>query len=125
MIKLLDILEIENNLKANRNIVRVKGTDVSPLNTGDPIDYNAFKRGYKSIKTTSDPDTGQITTEFETLPKFDEIRRILLKYRTEIQPFEFSKNEDVASLAKKIKTNMTKTSQMIFALDKMLELMKK
>ena len=80
MIKLLDILEIENNLKANRNIVRVKGTDVSPLNTGDPIDYNAFKRGYKSIKTTSDPDTGQITTEFETLPKFDEIRRILLNH---------------------------------------------
>jgi len=131
MIKLIDILnEIEEpsdkSIGANRNVVRVKGSKIpSNYTAKDPINYDAFKRGYKDIKVTSNPETGQVTTEFEFLPKFDDIRRKIIKYRTEIQPFEYSKNEDIANLAKKIKTSMTKLSQMIFALDKMLELMKK
>lgn len=88
-------------------------------------DPEALKRGYKSIKTTIEPDTGRVTNEYEPLPKFDEIRRKILHIRTEFQPFKFSSNEDISKLAKDVNTTLTKVSQMIFALDKMIELQKK
>jgi hypothetical protein len=59
------------------------------------------------------------------LPKFEQVRREVLKMRKEFQPFKYSSNEDIAKLAKDINTNMTKLSQMIFALDKMVELQRK
>ena len=45
--------------------------------------------------------------------------------RKEFQPFKFSQNADVAGLAKDINTNLTKLSQMVFAIDKMIELQRK
>jgi hypothetical protein len=45
--------------------------------------------------------------------------------RKEFQPFKFSANEDIAKVAKDINTNLTKVSQMIFALEKMIELQNK
>jgi hypothetical protein len=45
--------------------------------------------------------------------------------RKEFQPFKFSSNPDIASVSKEINSNMTKLSQLIFALDKMIELQRK
>ena len=45
--------------------------------------------------------------------------------RKEFQPFGFSSNEDIAKVAKGINTNLTKVSQMIYALEKMIELQNK
>jgi hypothetical protein len=45
--------------------------------------------------------------------------------RKEFQPFKFSSNEDIAKVAKDINTNLTKVSQLIFALEKMIELQNK
>jgi hypothetical protein len=45
--------------------------------------------------------------------------------RKEFQPFKFSANEDIAKIAKNINTNLTKVSQMIFALEKTIELQNK
>ena len=45
--------------------------------------------------------------------------------RKDFHPFKFSSNPDIAKLAKDINTNITKLTQMIFALDKTVELQKK
>lgn len=120
MIKLLDIIN-----EAEIPITGMGGEKVAALRAKEPIDDEAFKRGYKSITTTVDPVTGQTTTEFEALPKFDAIRRQLLSYRKEVQPFKYSANEDVAKVAKETNSLLTKASQMIYTLDKMLELQRK
>jgi hypothetical protein len=120
MIKLLDIIN-----EAEIPITGAGGEKVAAFKTKEPVEDDAFKRGYKSIKTTVDPVTGQTTTEFEALPKFDAIRRQLLSYRKEVQPFKYSTNEDVAKVAKEANSLLTKASQMIFTLDRMLELQRK
>jgi hypothetical protein len=118
MIKLLDIL---NELEYP--VTNPEGEKIAGFKPKG--DSNAFNKGYKSIKTYVDPETGQSTTEFEALPKFDEVRRKLLHYRTEFQPFKYSANTDIAKLAKDINTYLTKASSMVFALDKMIELQRK
>jgi hypothetical protein len=118
MIKLLDILN-----EAEFPITSPEGEKIASLKPKDG--EAAFKRGYKSITQTVNPETGQMTTEFEALPKFDEIRRKILTYRKEFQPFKYSANEDVAKTSKEINTLLSKASNMIFALDKMLELQRK
>jgi hypothetical protein len=120
MIKLIDILN-----EAEIPVTGTGGEKVAAFKVKEPAGDEAFKRGYKSIKTTIDPDTGQMTTEFEALPKFDTIRRQLLSYRKEVQPFKYSTNEDVAKVAKEANSLLTKASQMIFTLDRMLELQRK
>jgi hypothetical protein len=120
MIKLTDILK-----EAESPVTGKGGEKIAAFKPKNPEDIEALKRGYKSIKTSIDPETGQMTTEFEALPKFDDIRRKILMYRKEFQPFKFSNNEDIAKLSKDLNTTLTKASQMIFALDRMLELQKK
>jgi hypothetical protein len=113
MIKLIDIL---NELEKPSQIY------VSPpLETDDEMIQRGFKLGTSEI----DPETGTVTSTVQYLPKFEQVRREVLKMRKEFQPFKYSSNEDIAKLAKDINTNMTKLSQMIFALDKMVELQRK
>ncbi len=115
MIKLIDIL--------NEAEIPVTGASGEKVASFKPKkDGEAFERGYKSIKTSIDPETGTFTQEFEALPKFDEIRRNLLKYRREVQAFKFSTNEDVAKVAKDANATLYKAAQLVLALDKMLEL---
>jgi hypothetical protein len=122
MIKLINILkEIEtpiNNPKGEKIAVfKMK----IPDGEGD----ESFKRGYKSIKTITDPDTGSITTEFEALPKFDEMRRKILLYRKELQLLKYSTNPQIIKLIDDIDKLLARTNSTIFTLDKILELMKK
>ena len=118
MIKLLDII--------NEAEIPVMGTGGEKIATFKPKqDDEAFKRGYKSIKTSIDPETGTFTQEFETLPKFEEIKKNILKYRKEIQVFKHSANEDIAKVAKEANNYLYKASQSMLALDKMLELQRK
>jgi hypothetical protein len=88
----------------------------------DTPDEDLMQQGFKLGKATIDPATGTSTTTVTYLPKFEQIRKDIIKLRKEFQPFRFSSNPDIASVAKEINTNMTKLSQMIFALDKMIEL---
>jgi hypothetical protein len=88
-------------------------------------DDELMKQGFKLGKATIDPETGASTTTVTYLPKFEQIRREIIKLRKEFQPFKFSSNPDIAGLSKDINTNLTKLSQMIFALDKMIELQRK
>ena len=76
-------------------------------------------------KPEVDPETGKISSTVTYLPKFKEMRIDLIKKRNEVKPFKFSANEDIAKVAKNINTNLTKVSQMIFALEKMIELQNK
>ena len=84
-----------------------------------------IQRGFELTSSEVDPETGTVTSTVKYLPKFEQIRRDVLKMRKEFQPFKYSANPDIAKLAKDINTNMTKLSQMIFALDKMVELQRK
>jgi hypothetical protein len=84
-----------------------------------------MQQGFKLNKSTIDPETGTSTTTVTYLPKFEQVRRQILTLRKEFQPFKFSSNPDIADVAKDINTNMTKLSQLIFALDKMIELQRK
>jgi hypothetical protein len=88
-------------------------------------DDELMSKGFKLGEPEIDPETGTSTTTVTYLPKFEQIRREILRLRKEFQPFKFSANEDVAKVSKEINTNMTKLSQLIFALDKMIELQKK
>jgi hypothetical protein len=92
---------------------------------GEEGDETLMQQGFKLGKPTIDPETGASVTDVTYLPEFENIRRRILTMRKEFQPFKFSSDPDVALLAKEINTNMTKLSQMIFALDKRIELNKK
>ena len=81
-----------------------------------------LNKGFKLSEPEIDPETGTSTTTVTYLPKFEQIRKDIIKMRKEFQPFKFSQNTDIAGLAKDINTNLTKLSQMIFAIDKMIEL---
>jgi hypothetical protein len=108
MIKLTDLLE-----------VYVQSPD------SEEGDDTLMKQGFKLGKATVDPETGASVTDVTYLPAFEQIRRQALSMRKEFQPFKFSANEDIAKVAKDINTNLTKVSQMIFALEKMIELQNK
>jgi hypothetical protein len=108
MIKLKDILEA----------IHIQMPD-----GGD--DAELLKKGFKLSKPTIDPETGASVTDVEYLPAFEQIRRQVLTMRKEFQPFKFSANEDIAKVSKEINTNLTKVSQLIFALEKMIELQNK
>lgn len=108
MIKLTDLLE-----------VYVQSPD------SEEGDDTLMKQGFKLGKATVDPETGASVTDVTYLPAFEQIRRQALTMRKEFQPFKFSANEDIAKVAKDINTNLTKVSQLIFALEKMIELQNK
>jgi hypothetical protein len=109
MIKLIDLLEA----------VHVQMPD------SEEDDKTLMKQGFKLGKATIDPETGASITDVTYLPAFETIRRQALSMRKEFQPFKFSSNEDIAKVSKDINTNLTKVSQMIFALEKMIELQNK
>jgi hypothetical protein len=113
MIKLIDIL---NELEKPSQIY---SPGQKPGN--EPL----IQRGFELTSSEVDPETGTVTSTVKYLPKFEQIRREVLKMRKEFQPFKYSSNPDIAKVAKDINTNMTKLSQMIFALDKMVELQRK
>jgi hypothetical protein len=92
---------------------------------GEEGDETIMKQGFKLGKATIDPETGASVTDVTYLPAFEQIRRQALTMRKEFQPFKFSANEDIAKVAKDINTNLTKVSQLIFALEKMIELQNK
>ena len=92
---------------------------------GDKESEELMQKGYKLSEPTINPETGASTTDVIYLPKFEQIRRDVLTMRKEFQPFKFSANEDVAKVSKDINTHLTKVSQLIFALDKMIELQRK
>ena len=92
---------------------------------GEEGDDSIMKQGFKLGKATVDPETGASVTDVTYLPAFEQIRRQALTMRKEFQPFKFSANEDIAKVSKEINTNLTKVSQLIFALEKMIELQNK
>jgi hypothetical protein len=92
---------------------------------GEESDDTLMKQGFKLGKPTIDPETGAVASDVEYLPEFENIRRQILTMRKSFQPFKYAADENVAKVAKEINTNMTKLSQLIFALDKMIELQNK
>ena len=110
MIKLQDLLD---------EAIHVQRPD------GEEGDDTLMKQGFKLGKATIDPETGASVTDVTYLPEFENIRRKILSMRKEFQPFKYAADENVAKVAKEINTNMTKLSQLIFAMDKMIELQKK
>lgn len=118
MIKLLDILS-----EAEIPVIGKDGEEIASFKT--KYEPEAFERGYKSIKTFINPETGTFTQEFEALPMFDEMRKNLFKYRKEIQMFKYSNDENIAKTAKDANAYLYKVTQLILALDKMLKLQKK
>ena len=92
---------------------------------GDQGDEELMQKGFKLGKAEIDPETGASITSVEYLPEFENVRRQILKMRKEFQPFKYAADENVAKVAKEININMTKLSQLVFALDKMIELQRK
>ena len=92
---------------------------------GDQCDEELMQKGFKLGKAEIDPETGASITSVEYLPEFENVRRQILKMRKEFQPFKYAADENVAKVAKEINSNMTKLSNLIFALDKMVELQRK
>jgi hypothetical protein len=88
-------------------------------------DEDLMKKGFKLGKPTVNPETGAIASDVTYLPEFENVRRQVLKMRKEFQPFNYSSNADVAKISKEITKHMTQISQLIFALDKTIELERK
>ena len=114
MIKLTDII---NELEKPKNIY---APGQEPKNDDDMI-----QKGFSTSKPEIDPETGRISTNVTYLPKLKEMRIDLIKKRNEIKPFKFSRNEDIAHTAKEADKMFGKLVQLIFALDKMIELQQK
>jgi len=115
MIKLIDLLELEKPTN-----IYAPGEE-----PGDAPEKDLMQKGFKLSKAEIDPETGASVTNVTYLPAFETIRRQTIRMRKEFQPFGFSSNEDIAKVAKGINTNLTKVSQMIYALEKMIELQNK
>jgi hypothetical protein len=84
-----------------------------------------ISKGFTTSKPEVDPETGKITTSVQYLPKFKQMRLDLMQKRNDIKPFKFSSNPDIANVAKEADKIAGKLSQLIFALDKMIELQSK
>ena len=112
MIKLIDLLE---------------EIEVRPAMAQPPSDENDefIKRGFRTTPTEVDPETGTITSKVEYIPSFEKVRRDLLKSRKEFQPFKYHSNESIAKNAKDLNTLLTKAANLVFALEKMVELERK
>ena len=84
-----------------------------------------IQKGFEMSKPEVDPATGRISSTVTYLPKFKQMRIELIQKRNEIKPFKFSANEDIAKVANEADKMFGKLSQLIFALDKMVELQQK
>jgi hypothetical protein len=84
-----------------------------------------IQKGFKMSQPEVDPETGKISSTVTYLPKFKQMRIDLIQKRNEIKPFKFSANEDIAKVATETDKMFGKLSQLIFALDKMVELQQK
>ena len=84
-----------------------------------------IQKGFKMGEPEVDPATGKISTSVTYLPKFKQMRIELVQKRNELKPFKFSANEDIAKVATEADKMIGKLSQLIFALDKMVELQQK
>lgn len=122
MIKLIDILNEDKKYPLYDKEGKLTG--FAKPQTEDP-ESPEFEKGYKSIKTYTEPETGASVTEYERLPKFDDIRRKIIGFRREFQPFKYSSNDDVAKVAKDLNTKLTQAAQLVFALSRMIELQQK
>jgi len=115
MIKLTDLI---SELEKPKNIY---APGIEPEASNDDF----LKQGFRTKGTTINPETGTISSEVEYLPAFEKVRKDLLKYRKEFQPFKFHPNESIAKSAKDLNTLLTKAANLVFALNKMVELTKK
>jgi hypothetical protein len=84
-----------------------------------------IQKGFKLSKPEINPETGSTTTTVTYLPKFKQMRIDLIQKRNDIKPFKFSANPDIVKVATEADKMMGKLSQLIFALDKMIELQQK
>ena len=84
-----------------------------------------IQKGFKMGQPEVDPATGRISSTVTYLPKFKQMRIELLQKRNEVKPFKFSANEDIVKVATEADKMFGKLSQLIFALDKMIELQQK
>jgi len=106
MIKLLDLLKEE--------------IEVRPPMADMPPDDDFIKQGFR----TKDGGEGEFST-VEYLPSFEKVKRSLIKDRNEFQFLKFHSNENIAKTAKDLNTLLTKASNMVFTLQKMVELEQK
>jgi hypothetical protein len=113
MIKLTDLL---NELDKPENIY-------APGESPKTDDF--LQKGFRIKGTSVNPETGTVTSDVEYLPAFEQVRRDLLKYRKEFQPFKFHPNESIAKTSKDLNTLLTKAANLVFALDNMVELHRK
>lgn len=84
-----------------------------------------MQTGFKSKQIDKDEQTGKVTYSVEYVPEFMKIRKQLHKYVEEFKPFKFSQHKDISDLGKLITKTMNQVSNMIYAIDKTIELYKK
>jgi hypothetical protein len=92
---------------------------------GKPGEKELFTKGTMLGPEEVDPTTGAVTTQVVSLPYFDQVRKNLFKIRSSIQPFKYSTDADIAKVAKDAVTAMNQANNLIFALEKMIEMYKK
>ena len=93
--------------------------------TNNPPEEDFIQKGFKLSKPEINPETGSTTTTVTYLPKFKQMRVDLIQKRNDIKPFKFSANPDIVKVATEADRMIGKLSQLIFALDKMIELQQK
>lgn len=110
MIKLIDIL---------------KEIEVRPAMVDMPkADDDFIMRGFKTDQEEIDPETGSVTSTVKYIPKFDQIKREIYKFRTTFLPFKQHPDPVIAKNAKDVNTLLTKTANMVLALENAIEIYK-
>jgi hypothetical protein len=91
----------------------------------EPEEDDFLKKGFRTKQTDVNPETGAVSSEVEYLPAFDQIRKDILQNRKEFQPFKYHSNPNIAKTAKDLNTLLSKAANIVFALDKMIEMERK
>jgi hypothetical protein len=88
-----------------------------------PIDQEKefYKKGFKLSNPIEDPETGSITSDVVNLPKFEEKRKELMKFRKELEEYKYSSNPDIIKMAKEIDTLLANAGKRYTILSKMIE----
>jgi hypothetical protein len=123
MIKLINLLK-EAEEKEEKSLTPQELGDLGFI-LGKPGEKELFKKGFILVDAGTDPETGAVTSKVVKLPAFTSFRKDLTNIKGNVQPFKQSSDEIIKKLATETVRELIKANNLIFQLEKAIELQKK
>lgn len=84
-------------------------------------DDDLIKKGFRTVGTVIDPETGRSSSDVEYLPKFDKLKRDLGDTARAVRPFKFKSDPSIALVTKKLITSLNKAQELMGVLDGLIK----